>query len=173
MWWLLKLSKKYIKVLILSLTCLCGVAAGHYHGHTHTAWVQGSLIYARNATKVINIVLYREGLMSYKQFIQELEDDISPVEAQSRWAIVACLWRGNLWQIMNDDPTFSCRIQWLLSFTPCHQNKHFSYVQYYFSAVNMNNLTLYLTYLRYEEYKSEYIRTQKKAYFDLHKNEDW
>ncbi|TVU05046.1 hypothetical protein EJB05_48194 [Eragrostis curvula] len=26
---------------------------------------------------------------------------------------------------------------------------------------------------RYEEYKSEYIRTQKKAYFDLHKNEDW
>ncbi|GJN15693.1 hypothetical protein PR202_gb02629 [Eleusine coracana subsp. coracana] len=51
----------------------------------------------------------REGLMSYKQFIQELEDDISPVEAQSR----------------------------------------------------------------YEEYKSEYIRTQKKAYFDLHKNEDW
>ncbi|KAL6900892.1 hypothetical protein ACP4OV_005568 [Aristida adscensionis] len=51
----------------------------------------------------------REGLMSYKQFIQELEDDISPVEAQSR----------------------------------------------------------------YEEYKSEYITTQKKAYFDLHKNEDW
>lgn len=84
MWWLLKLSKKYIKVLILSLTCLCGVAAGHYHGHTHTAWVQGSLIYTHNATKVINIVLYREGLMSYKQFIQELEDDISPVEAQSR-----------------------------------------------------------------------------------------
>ncbi|VAI86283.1 unnamed protein product [Triticum turgidum subsp. durum] len=51
----------------------------------------------------------REGLMSYKQFMQELEDDVSPVEAQSR----------------------------------------------------------------YEEYKSEYITTQKKAYFDLHKNEDW
>ncbi|KAL6661826.1 hypothetical protein ACP70R_001210 [Stipagrostis hirtigluma subsp. patula] len=51
----------------------------------------------------------REGLMSYKQFIQELEDDISHVEAQSR----------------------------------------------------------------YEEYKSEYITTQKKAYFDLHKDEDW
>jgi Ca2+-transporting ATPase len=29
-------------------------------------------------------MLYREGLMSYKQFIQELEDDVSPVEAQSR-----------------------------------------------------------------------------------------
>uniref|UniRef100_A0A3B6TDY6 C2H2-type domain-containing protein n=1 Tax=Triticum aestivum TaxID=4565 RepID=A0A3B6TDY6_WHEAT len=26
---------------------------------------------------------------------------------------------------------------------------------------------------RYEEYKSEYITTQKKAYFDLHKNDDW
>ncbi|ONM59434.1 hypothetical protein ZEAMMB73_Zm00001d022054 [Zea mays] len=25
----------------------------------------------------------------------------------------------------------------------------------------------------YEEYKSEYITTQKKAYFDLHKDEDW
>ncbi|KAM0905609.1 hypothetical protein ACQ4PT_017282 [Festuca glaucescens] len=51
----------------------------------------------------------REGLMSYKQFMQELEDDVSPVEAQRR----------------------------------------------------------------YEEYKSEYITTQKKAYFDLHKNDDW
>lgn len=51
----------------------------------------------------------REGLMSYKHFMLELEDDVSPVEAQSR----------------------------------------------------------------YEEYKSEYITTQKKAYFDLHKNEDW
>uniref|UniRef100_A0A0E0AXP2 C2H2-type domain-containing protein n=1 Tax=Oryza glumipatula TaxID=40148 RepID=A0A0E0AXP2_9ORYZ len=51
----------------------------------------------------------REGLMSYKQFMQELEDDVSPDEAQHR----------------------------------------------------------------YEEYKSEYITTQKKAYFDLHKNDDW
>lgn len=47
--------------------------------------------------------------MSYKQFMQELEDDVSPDEAQHR----------------------------------------------------------------YEEYKSEYITTQKKAYFDLHKNDDW
>ncbi|XP_003563493.1 serrate RNA effector molecule isoform X1 [Brachypodium distachyon] len=51
----------------------------------------------------------REGLMTYKQFIQVLEDDISPAEAESR----------------------------------------------------------------YQEYKTEYITTQKRAYFDLHKNEDW
>jgi hypothetical protein len=31
---------------------------------------------------VIN--LYREGLMTYKQFIQVLEDDISPTEAERR-----------------------------------------------------------------------------------------
>ncbi|KAK4764239.1 hypothetical protein SAY87_013677 [Trapa incisa] len=51
----------------------------------------------------------REGLMSYKQFIQELEDDILPAEAERR----------------------------------------------------------------YQEYRSEYISTQKKAYFDAHKDEDW
>ncbi|KAL1128710.1 hypothetical protein V6Z11_A13G267000 [Gossypium hirsutum] len=51
----------------------------------------------------------REGLMSYKQFIQELEDDIVPAEAERR----------------------------------------------------------------YQEYKSEYISTQKRAFFDAHKNEDW
>ncbi|KAK8488790.1 hypothetical protein V6N12_018803 [Hibiscus sabdariffa] len=51
----------------------------------------------------------REGLMSYKQFIQELEDDILPAEAERR----------------------------------------------------------------YQEYKSEYISTQKKAFFYAHKNEDW
>ncbi|PWA37481.1 C2H2 zinc-finger protein SERRATE (SE) [Artemisia annua] len=51
----------------------------------------------------------REGLMSYKQFIQELEDDILPSEAERR----------------------------------------------------------------YQEYKSEYISTQKRAYFDAHKGEDW
>jgi hypothetical protein len=45
---------------------------------------RGSLIYAHDTMKVIKVLLYREGLMSYKQFIQELEDDISPVEAQSR-----------------------------------------------------------------------------------------
>jgi hypothetical protein len=47
--------------------------------------------------------------MTYKQFMQVLEDDISPSEAERR----------------------------------------------------------------YQEYKTEYITTQKRAYFDLHKNEDW
>ncbi|CAA6671135.1 unnamed protein product [Spirodela intermedia] len=51
----------------------------------------------------------REGLMSYKQFIQELEDDILPAEAERR----------------------------------------------------------------YEEYRSEYIATQKRAFFEAHKDEDW
>ncbi|XP_038693322.1 serrate RNA effector molecule-like isoform X2 [Tripterygium wilfordii] len=51
----------------------------------------------------------REGLMSYKQFIQELEDDILPGEAEHR----------------------------------------------------------------YQEYKSEYISTQKRAFFDAHKDEEW
>lgn len=51
----------------------------------------------------------REGMMSYKQFIQELEDDILPAEAERR----------------------------------------------------------------YQEYKSEYISTQKRAYFDAHKDEEW
>ncbi|XP_071706255.1 serrate RNA effector molecule-like [Rutidosis leptorrhynchoides] len=49
------------------------------------------------------------GLMSYKQFIQELEDDVLPSEAERR----------------------------------------------------------------YQEYKSEYITTQKRAYFDAHKAQDW
>jgi len=30
------------------------------------------------------ICFYREGLMSYKQFIQELEDDVLPSEAERR-----------------------------------------------------------------------------------------
>ncbi|WOK94381.1 serrate RNA effector molecule-like isoform X1 [Canna indica] len=54
-------------------------------------------------------VIQRGGLMSYKQFIQELEDDISPAEAERR----------------------------------------------------------------YEEYRSEYISTQKRAYFEAHKEEQW
>jgi hypothetical protein len=52
--------------------------------------------------------LFREGLMTYKQFIQVLEDDISPAEAEKR----------------------------------------------------------------YQEYRTEYITTQKRAYFDLNKNDD-
>ncbi|XP_009403043.2 serrate RNA effector molecule isoform X1 [Musa acuminata AAA Group] len=54
-------------------------------------------------------VIQRGGLMSYKQFIQELEDDIFPAEAERR----------------------------------------------------------------YEEYRSEYISTQKRAYFEAHKEEQW
>ncbi|XP_050224078.1 serrate RNA effector molecule [Mercurialis annua] len=51
----------------------------------------------------------REGLMSYKQFIQELEDDVLPAEAERR----------------------------------------------------------------YQEYKSEYISTQKRVFFEAHKDEEW
>ncbi|XP_057548427.1 serrate RNA effector molecule-like [Amaranthus tricolor] len=51
----------------------------------------------------------REGLMTYKQFIQELEDDVLPSEAEHR----------------------------------------------------------------YQEYKSEYISTQKRTYFEAHKDEEW
>ncbi|XP_010557491.1 PREDICTED: serrate RNA effector molecule-like [Tarenaya hassleriana] len=51
----------------------------------------------------------REGLMSYKQFIQELEDDVLPSEAEHR----------------------------------------------------------------YQEYKSEFITTQKRVFFDAHKEEEW
>ncbi|KFK32423.1 hypothetical protein AALP_AA6G240000 [Arabis alpina] len=51
----------------------------------------------------------RDGLMSYKQFIQELEDDILPSEAERR----------------------------------------------------------------YQEYKSEYVTTQKRVYFNTHKEEEW
>lgn len=51
----------------------------------------------------------REGLMTYKQFIAELEDDISPAEAERR----------------------------------------------------------------YQEYRTEYISTQKRAFFQAHKDEDW
>ncbi|KAL2240005.1 UNVERIFIED_CONTAM: Serrate RNA effector molecule [Sesamum indicum] len=51
----------------------------------------------------------REGMMSYKQFIQELEDDILPAEAERR----------------------------------------------------------------YQEYRTEYISTQKRTYFNAHKDEEW
>ncbi|KAJ7298292.1 hypothetical protein O6H91_09G000300 [Diphasiastrum complanatum] len=51
----------------------------------------------------------REGLMTYKQFIAELEDDILPAEAERR----------------------------------------------------------------YEEYKTEFISTQKRAFFEQHKDDDW
>ncbi|XP_027339824.1 serrate RNA effector molecule-like isoform X3 [Abrus precatorius] len=72
--------------------------AGAYHNG-----MSGMLIDA------ILVNYFREGLMSYKQFIQELEDDILPAEAERR----------------------------------------------------------------YQEYKSEYISTQKRAYFNAHKDEEW
>ncbi|CAA0824368.1 Serrate RNA effector molecule [Striga hermonthica] len=53
--------------------------------------------------------MQREGMMSYKQFIQELEDDILPAEAERR----------------------------------------------------------------YQEYRTEYISTQKRTYFNAHKDEEW
>ena len=37
--------------------------------------------------------------------------------------------------------------------------------------VFLNNFCAVLP--RYQEYRTEYITTQKRAYFDLHKNEDW
>lgn len=36
-------------------------------------------------TKIISCMDFREGLMSYKQFIQELEDDVLPSEAERRF----------------------------------------------------------------------------------------
>ncbi|KAJ4828699.1 hypothetical protein Tsubulata_022854 [Turnera subulata] len=56
-----------------------------------------------------SVATHREGLMSYKQFIQELEDDILPAEAERR----------------------------------------------------------------YQEYRSEYISTQKRVFFEAHKDEEW
>ncbi|KAJ7949453.1 Serrate RNA effector molecule [Quillaja saponaria] len=61
------------------------------------------------ANSINNGGMQREGLMLYKQFIQELEDDVLPAEAERR----------------------------------------------------------------YQEYKSEYISTQKRVYFNAHKDEEW
>ncbi|XP_022752820.1 serrate RNA effector molecule-like [Durio zibethinus] len=82
---------------------------GRYFGHSsggYQDWDSGCVGYgdASNSGST-----RREGLMSYKQFIQELEDDILPAEAERR----------------------------------------------------------------YQEYKSEYISTQKQAFFDAHKDEEW
>ncbi|GMI94291.1 SERRATE [Hibiscus trionum] len=82
---------------------------GRYSGRSfggYQDWDSGRGIYgdASNSGSA-----QREGLMSYKQFIQELEDDVLPAEAECR----------------------------------------------------------------YQEYKSEYISTQKRAFFDAHKDEEW
>ncbi|KAL8156580.1 serrate RNA effector molecule-like [Apium graveolens] len=79
-------------------------SGGYESGPSGWGAARGGYIDATNTSKS-----QREGLMSYKQFIQELEDDILPSEAERR----------------------------------------------------------------YQEYKSEYITTQKRAYFNAHKDEEW
>ncbi|KAG9152483.1 hypothetical protein Leryth_016413 [Lithospermum erythrorhizon] len=80
-----------------------GRAPGGFHGDFDSGRGGGF------AGAIITGGSQREGLMSYKQFMQELEDDVLPAEAEHR----------------------------------------------------------------YQEYKSEYITTLKKAYFDAHKDEEW
>ncbi|CAN6442974.1 unnamed protein product [Victoria cruziana] len=76
------------------------------HGrHTYQDWSDSHFVDRSNTVGGP----HREGLMSYKQFILELEDDILPAEAERR----------------------------------------------------------------YQEYRSEYISTQKRTYFETHKDEAW
>ncbi|KAL3699570.1 hypothetical protein R1sor_017592 [Riccia sorocarpa] len=75
---------------------------GDWPGHGRTGFSDGPYSYGGPPSR-------REGLMSYKQFIAELEDDILPAEAERR----------------------------------------------------------------YEEYKAEFITTQKRAFFEQHKDDDW
>ncbi|KAG8644260.1 serrate RNA effector molecule isoform X2 [Manihot esculenta] len=77
---------------------------GRYMGRPDWDSGRGGYVDASNT-----VGTQREGLMSYKQFIQELEDDILPAEAERR----------------------------------------------------------------YQEYKSEYISTQKRVFFESHKDEEW
>eukprot|EP01018_Ginkgo_biloba_P028539 Gb_07578 [translate_table: standard] len=79
---------------------ICAVFVGDWSGHGHTGFNDGPFVMG---------AIRGEGLMTYKQFITEVEDDISPAEAQHR----------------------------------------------------------------YEEYKTEYIATQKNAFFEAHKDEEW
>ncbi|KAG8655576.1 serrate RNA effector molecule isoform X1 [Manihot esculenta] len=81
-----------------------GRAGGYQSGPSD--WDSGRGGYVDSSNTVST---QREGLMSYKQFIQELEDDILPAEAERR----------------------------------------------------------------YQEYKSEYISTQKRVFFEAHKDEEW
>ncbi|XP_015576306.2 serrate RNA effector molecule [Ricinus communis] len=81
-----------------------GRAGGYQSGPSEWDSGRGNYIDASNTMST-----QREGLMSYKQFIQELEDDVLPAEAERR----------------------------------------------------------------YQEYKSEYISTQKRVFFEAHKDEEW
>ena len=76
--------------------------------------------------------------MSYKQFIQELEDDVLPSEAERRYIIMG-ICAESLFCLI-------CDLMLIIEF---------------------------YRFRRYQEYKSEYISTQKRAYFDAHKGEDW
>lgn len=77
--------------------------------------------------------------MSYKQFIQELEDDILPAEAERRFV-------GKHLPCLVNRASFLYWIAYVLPASPTS---------------------------RYQEYRSEYISTQKRAYFDAHKDEEW
>ncbi|KAF2300070.1 hypothetical protein GH714_007974 [Hevea brasiliensis] len=81
-----------------------GRAGGYQSGPSEWDSGRGGYVDAANTVST-----QREGLMSYKQFIQELEDDILPAEAERR----------------------------------------------------------------YQEYKSEYISTQKRVFFESRKDEEW
>ncbi|KDP42903.1 hypothetical protein JCGZ_23845 [Jatropha curcas] len=81
-----------------------GRGGGYQSGPSDWDSGRGGFVDASNT-----VTAQREGLMSYKQFIQELEDDILPAEAERR----------------------------------------------------------------YQEYKSEYISTQKRVFFESHKDEEW
>ncbi|XP_062092105.1 serrate RNA effector molecule-like [Humulus lupulus] len=77
---------------------------GYHHGPTDVGFNRGGYADSSNRGNT-----QREGLMSYKQFIQELEDDVLPSEAERR----------------------------------------------------------------YQEYRTEYISTQKRTFFTTHKDEEW
>lgn len=44
-------------------------------------------IHLKQKFDVCSLISCREGMMSYKQFIQELEDDILPAEAERRYVM--------------------------------------------------------------------------------------
>lgn len=79
--------------------------------------------------------------MSYKQFIQELEDDVSPVEAQSRCAVL--------------DPRLLVHIsgrhilQLEPDFVPFHQKNNFCYVCYTFCIAVCDTVSAFLCVVQF------------------------
>lgn len=96
--------------------------------------------------------------MSYKQFIQELEDDILPAEAERR-SDLECfrVYQFNLTGLA----PFPIKV--CLYLAPC--------VSFPFCFIA--NFTNWLSMIRYQEYRTEYITTQKRTYFNAHKDEEW